>query len=301
MGGFMLMGLLAPAFFLLMIAWAISTIVIAVTLPKKAVKAPACERCKYPVAGLAAFNCPECGTDLRVTGIITRTMEVRRRGNLFSAIIAWTVLCGIAGLIASSIFGSMWMVQTMYSAANSTTTTTTTTFTPNSGTYRSIDVKSVFVTPLMTPTKVGTTITATLHAKDGNDFTAKTTPPGVTWTWTKADRSEASAATIDETAILEWYSIVGVPPGPSANDEAADLASCIFTLSTPGTGITNTKSFQVAATPPVTIAPAMAKFGPNDTYVWTAISLALVGLLAWGAGIWLIINRRKRMLRANTA
>lgn len=307
----MLIGLLAPAFFLLMIAWAISTIVIAVTLPKKAAKAPACERCKYPVAGLSAFNCPECGTDLRLTGIITRPMEVRRRGNLFSAIIAWTVLCAMAGLIASSLFSSMWMMSNMRSSGNSTTMTTKTTLTPASDSSKGIDVATVLVTPLSAPTAPKTTVTATIRTTAGTEFIATSAPatapsatpnttPNTAWTWKRADGSDASVATLDDTTVLEWYSIAGIEKSTATDREAAELTQTISTLAaSPYSVVASTELFQVNAAPPVMSGFGTNMFGADNSYVWTAISLALVGLLAWGAGMWLIVNRRKRMLHAN--
>lgn len=61
---------------------------------------PVCEMCRYPVRGLGGLRCPECGTDLRRTGIITRAMEMRRRGGLGAALLAVTLLFG-----TSSIYG----------------------------------------------------------------------------------------------------------------------------------------------------------------------------------------------------
>lgn len=310
MGGFMLMGLLAPAFFLLMIAWAISTIVIAVTLPKRAVKVPACERCKYPVAGLAAFNCPECGTDLRVTGIITRTMEVRRRGNLFAAIMAWTVLCAMAGLVATSVFSSMLMMSNLRKSGNSTTLTTTTTFTPTSASFKGIDVVTVLVTPLSSPGTPTTTITATIHTAAGTEFVARSLPgstptaaaPSTTWTWRRGDGSDATVPSLDAASILEWYTLAGVEKSPVTDTEASELALSISTLaSDPGSTIGSTELFNISAAPPVVTGLGTNMFGADSSYVWTAISLALAGLLAWGVGVWLIVYRRKRMLRAAPA
>ena len=38
---------------------------------------PMCGQCGYNVTGLTTFVCPECGSDLRVVGIITRTRSLR--------------------------------------------------------------------------------------------------------------------------------------------------------------------------------------------------------------------------------
>lgn len=74
---------------LLPAAWMIREIVRAVTVPRGSKAEPACEKCGYSVTGLAALRCPECGTDLRATGIVTRAMEMRRRSSIGAAVTAW--------------------------------------------------------------------------------------------------------------------------------------------------------------------------------------------------------------------
>jgi len=83
--------------------WLCRAIWAPISLPKRAAKEPSCEKCRYPVAGLIEMRCPECGTDLRVTGIITREMEVRRRGSVAGAITALGVLWVLLYLIASGL------------------------------------------------------------------------------------------------------------------------------------------------------------------------------------------------------
>src|SRR5262245_25266876 len=82
------------------VALIILAICIRVTLPRRAVKEPSCEKCKYPVRGLTGLTCPECGADLRTWGIITARMEARRRGGLFSALAAWTIIAAAVSLVA---------------------------------------------------------------------------------------------------------------------------------------------------------------------------------------------------------
>lgn len=96
-----LIGLLAG------LSWLGAAIWRALTLPRRARRAPACERCGYSVEGLAGLTCPECGTDLRKTGIITALMEVRRRGGRGGAIYGWTVVC-LVGIGAVANAASPW-------------------------------------------------------------------------------------------------------------------------------------------------------------------------------------------------
>jgi len=83
----------------------IRSIVVPLSTTRRTVREPVCAVCRYPVAGLTEPGCPECGTDLRRTGIITRGMELRRRGSLVSAILAWGVLWVLVAAIGSTLFG----------------------------------------------------------------------------------------------------------------------------------------------------------------------------------------------------
>ena len=106
--------------FLALGVWLIHSIWRAVTLPKSATKIPACEVCRYAVAGLSTHRCPECGTDLRVTGIITPAMEIRRRGSTASAILAWSVLWIFGGMLAIGIYSMLGVTRMMASGSSST-------------------------------------------------------------------------------------------------------------------------------------------------------------------------------------
>ncbi len=54
-------------------------------LPRAGAREPACEVCRRSVAEAPGLCCPGCGSDLRISGIITPAIEVRRRGTLSSA------------------------------------------------------------------------------------------------------------------------------------------------------------------------------------------------------------------------
>jgi|GEM_PF-1461404 len=72
----------------------------AVTRPRGLVREACCARCRYPVEGLEGWECPECGADLRVVGVITPELELRRRGSAAMACAAWTVLAIAFGILA---------------------------------------------------------------------------------------------------------------------------------------------------------------------------------------------------------
>lgn len=60
---------------------------------------PVCGRCGYRVGGLSELRCPECGTDLRVTGIITPDMKLRARGSGVTGLIGWTMFAAAIGAL----------------------------------------------------------------------------------------------------------------------------------------------------------------------------------------------------------
>ncbi len=133
---FGLLAMLSPLLGLLLIVWAIITIVQAVTKPKRMPEWAACEKCRYAVANLSTFTCPECGTDFRRTGIITPAMEARRRGSTLTALIAWTFLCGTCGYIVAMIAMMTLSVGTMM--ATTAPNTWTNTLSPNTGIYQDV-------------------------------------------------------------------------------------------------------------------------------------------------------------------
>lgn len=75
-----------------LLAILVRSLVVSVTFPRRMSGEAACDRCKYPIAGLGGWTCPECGADLRKVGIATPTLEMKRRGSTGDALAAWTLL-----------------------------------------------------------------------------------------------------------------------------------------------------------------------------------------------------------------
>lgn len=297
----MLVGLLAPALFVLMTAWAINAIVAAVTLPKKAVSAPSCERCKYPVAGLGTLNCPECGTDLRATGIITRAMEVRRRGSLASAILAWTVLCAIGAMVVSSIVGTFWAMSIARNPANATTFATSSTLTPASGAHSPVVIKAIQTVPLR-GTAPTTAITLTIPTGTGGTFTASAATPALALSWTKSDGASASVTTLDRASVLEWFTLAGIDTSPpEISNEADELVAALSALArAPTAPVASSASWNATASAPIVTGLGSGFSNDPAYYVWATVLLSL-GALIWGLGIWLIVRRRRKMLKVHAA
>lgn len=81
--------------------WNVLRVFLPSRLPK--VREPVCAKCRYSVVGLGDWRCPECGTDLRVGGILTPQLRQRARGSLAAGIVSWVVLMTLAGWVTAMI------------------------------------------------------------------------------------------------------------------------------------------------------------------------------------------------------
>lgn len=90
------LGLLAVA-----LLWHVVRVLLPPRLPR--VGEGACARCRYPVRGLGDWKCPECGTDLRVGGILTPELRHRSRAHLAGGVVAWALLMIVAGMFTAQL------------------------------------------------------------------------------------------------------------------------------------------------------------------------------------------------------
>src|SRR3954471_19473227 len=98
-----MLGGLSPLIFIALLYLSCRAIARAVHVPKSLPREPVCENCKYRVAGLNSFACPECGRDLRQVGIVTLPMEVRRRAALAPAIAGWIFIVLAVGAVVAGV------------------------------------------------------------------------------------------------------------------------------------------------------------------------------------------------------
>lgn len=130
---------LGPYLVGILIFWALLKIHRTISLPRRARRGPACERCGYSAQGLNALACPECGADLRRHGIITPRMEAKRRGSLASTIVVWTLLCGTLTYLGDA-FARDYQNYRVQSAAVNAVSTWRCRLVPLSGNYQSADL-----------------------------------------------------------------------------------------------------------------------------------------------------------------
>ena len=287
---FGLMGLLMPVLGLALIAWAVITIIRAVTLPKSAKHEPVCEACGYPTAGLETFTCPECGSDLRVSGIITPAMEIGRRGSLVGALLAWTILCGLI-VYMGFIFSFMFMG--MNTAMANMNTTNTITLRPSSGNYQSIDL--TYDTDYASVTSP---IAMTLVATDSAIHTLTLDPGPRTVTGLTAP-----SAPWDKDTIETWYQQAGldttdVQVVADADEITRVVDSLLMNPSNP-----YTLNLTEHANPTVS-TPGGAMGTPFSGGIFGSVPTDLVllasSVLLYAGGIIFIVVRRGRIRRLAT-
>ncbi len=94
-----------PCFVLALLVLAVVLVVVMLLRRRgRGIQHPACGKCGYAVQGLPTFTCPECGSDLRVVGIITpgRT-DVSPRTHGVILVLLWTLALPIPAMILSAV------------------------------------------------------------------------------------------------------------------------------------------------------------------------------------------------------
>jgi hypothetical protein len=286
--GMISLSVLPLLIFTLIMFAAARAVILAITAPRRGVRVPSCERCHYPVAGLAALACPECGTDLRSTGIITLPMEMRRRGSTLGAITWLTVLCLMLALLA--FYASMLLVGT--TAITATTSVTTTTLTPASAAYRSISFEQN--AGGMVP------VAATLNLNDGTTRRLEVQTGGRAVLKDGAG-AEFATAQFDETVPTQLFAQAGISTSdPVVAVELADLTRIIDqSVASPWSppSSVRTKKLTIGA-------PTFTTGTGGGSAVAEQLSQLLafaIPLVIWVFGTIFIVYRRKRMLREAAA
>ncbi|HZW10448.1 MAG TPA: hypothetical protein VFF69_11145 [Phycisphaerales bacterium] len=277
-------GLMSPLIGLVLVIASVHAIWRTVTLPRRTKQGAACERCKYEVADLTSFTCPECGEDLRRVGIITPAMEARRRGSLAGAILGWTFLCATfayAGMIATV------MGQLSSGAVAGGVTSWQQSITPASGAYRSLTAEYQ-----SDGRSISSSIELVLTTSDGATHPL-TLDPG---TMEVLGLGGGVAAWSPET-IEAWYAQVGLDVSdPAIRAEAAEVSSFVdlLVMSPSGAFSPNLVHHQIQMISAGGPAP------PGRMINQGLVILGGLGVLAivYVLGLAVIIRRRRRLLRS---
>jgi hypothetical protein len=277
-----------------------------VTKPKRWRGEPACERCGYTVTGLAALSCPECGADLRRTGIITPAMELRRRGSLFGAILGWTMMILVAAYAGFLVwFAYAGTAVTMRTAqSQSTTTVLTETFVPDSGAFTMLRLTSARSDGEIESDSVDLVFTAL----DGRTSNLSASHSATGWTFYNHYQTPIDFTTLTSIGKNEINAIINAAGIPLDRPGAAEETDEILRLfqektanpppATPPTPSTLPLA-TLQAQPPSTTVTSGKPIGIGD-YIELVVG-AGVGLLIWLGGLLMIVMKRRRFVRMAAA
>lgn len=280
---FGLVGLLFPLLALLLIVWAIITIVQAVTKPKRMPEWAACEKCRYAVASLSTFTCPECGTDFRRTGIITLAMEARRRGSTLAALIAWTFLCGMGGYIVGMIAMVTLSMSTVMSAAAQNTWTNT--LSHNTGIYR--DVTLTYDTDFRSLTS---NMDIVLALNDGTEHTLVLDPVQMQVSGLDNGPAAWNAAVIDALFTQAGLDVTD-PNISAAASEVGRIVDVTITAPSSAYSMNTTEHTTMAGS----IGTGFAGTPTSSLFGGAGVALAVIGVVLAiyiGGVVWIIMRRR---------
>lgn len=279
------------------VAMCIWTIVRTITRPKRWRGEPACERCGYIVVGLASLGCPECGSDLRRTGIITPAMEIRRRGSLASALLAWVVTGLLVGYFVTLLLSMFFGFSFFRVASRPTTMTTTQVFTPRS---RSFTDAVVVLNRTSGGGVARSDLEITLTANDGQSSAVRANNSGNGWSYvslvypTYGTMQTGVPHSVEIRAVMESAGIDVDRQG--AAEECNQLSIRILEIADESNALTGKSpspmsAFNVGAQTFTSTSPGQ-RAGGLDTGEVTLIG----GFLLWVGGAVFIIFRRRKML-----
>ncbi len=266
---------LIPASMLVLIALAAAVafvVTAGVLLRRGAVAEPACGRCRYPVAGLPSFVCPECGSDLRTVGILTD--QLRRRLPRRSRAGLWTLLIPVPALIISVALGELVEIQAMTSRITLTN--------PKSGAYRKIEVLEIARGHRSRPLLLEE-LSILVTRLDGGDPIRLDVDPKTLTHWYRdegGDRIE-STAPLDAAAVVNWMTTMGV----SGTDEAImlEVEEAVAMLKR------DAAAMKARNDGPVTHnfnAPGgLGVRGDYSTPIWFIVGAAVLWLAVWLVGL----------------
>jgi hypothetical protein len=291
--------MILPLIFFALIFVSIRAIVMTVRIPARVSREPACEVCRYRIAGLSTFTCPECGTDLRATGIVTLPMEVRRRGSMLAAICGWIYLMFLLGGITLGAISAFMFAPAMSAmTGGGGSMTTTTPLTPASAAYTRIDTIATINYGATVPGGTTGTTDYELVLKDGSVW--KLAYPPVTGNYTITDPTGAvTAAPDDGKGADALFAAAGLDmTDAKVAAEARELSAVESVMAaSPWTSVSTIKLRVFTPGAPAMTGPMVMNPPDQTGYYFIMIICAVVwfGLLA--GGIVFIVVKRKRLLR----
>lgn len=260
---------------------------------------PRCGKCGYCVRGVPSFTCPECGSDLRAVGIVTRTTHPRITRTQVAAL--WTV----AVVICVAIFSRL-LTQVLPTPHVTRMTRTIFSQSPPLQTMIEADCSlswfgwGTSYRPGSVPME---DVTLRANGSAGNQMV-------VNWR-TKAYRYTANGQTVQQPngfgpdALLTWLYAVGVKAedpggllktwnGPPLGQAAAERIQQIIDdvdAMPHSQGTFSAHDLRPGRGPQVMIAHPSFIFTWQSP--WTNVGLGVFWTTAWLVGLWRIFRRRR--------
>lgn len=266
----------------------------ALTLPRRGVREPSCETCHYPAKGLKDFHCPECGTDLRLGGIVTPQMEVRRRAGPVMTLMA------AAACWAGLSYGALWLFwqfgltnQMVTSWQQSTRREVTYLLSTNDGALRDASIHVVTVTHEDEAPEVDWWFSG--EGPDHKNIGA--------WFWNAQGvlcfRSDGGSWTASPPAgrpdVFRLLSEAGLENGVAA--ELADELVAMFAAAQKGIDSPFPATNRIKVESGETLSNPYTSSRPSKKYVWYVIAVGCGWLVLGAIGACLLHRRRGKLLR----
>ncbi len=258
---------------LLVLLWGVVRVFLPPRLPR--VAEGACARCRYPVRGLGDWKCPECGTDLRVGGILTPALRHRARASLAGGIVSWTLLMIVVGLGTAAVAVPRMVTPVRMQAG---VTTSTVDLYSRSGQYPLLQIEITRTDP---GDGSALSLTRSLNIGRGDPLSL--------------DRG----SDLTESQVLEWLSGLGVDTGAArVRAEATDAARIVNTLGS--NGAVSSSVFTAIASSSMTRATGPVRYRYDiNPWLWVTLGAWIVLLIG---GLWgMIAVRRRQRTRAGRA
>lgn len=270
---------------------------VSVTLPKKVPREAACGGCGYAVAGLDGSICPECGADFRRVGISTPQFVLKWRGGYFSAILGWTLVMLMIGIVGMYVVAMLSFTRSMTTVAN-TTSTITKTFTPGSLAYKFVRFDG---TQGFDQDGSINTIELVLTKSDYTISKFELDVSSLTYT-VDIGEGPGESSSFRADSISVWFEDSGLDiADPKVANEITDLGSVVdFAIITP-LGLSNIASLTTSfpTQTPTVFGSGRATTSPGTTNeALIAVITGIVMFAVWIGGIVWIVRRRSRLLRA---
>lgn len=207
------------ALILLLIAAGVAVLVISLRGRRTQLAGPVCGACGYTVLGLEKMICPECGVDLRCSGILTPSTPGRPRRPIGGIIVFTCVMLlvtGVSGVGLARIW-PLWRSDSEQVRL----------ITPASGAYHEVVIRADGASYLPKPGGLPIEIELTpnsVAARPTNSASLLVRPDG-SYEYVASGRTRVSQPSgFGAAAVLQWMKAAGVDvSAPSASREAARI------------------------------------------------------------------------------